>query len=102
MCGRRWRRPWPIDGPVVMDFRVAEEENCFPMVPAGGSNSDDAGSEGMDRVMRRSSEQQHTLSVLVENRPGVLSRVAGMFSRRGFNIDSIIVGADGGSGATPA
>ncbi|MBO8141682.1 MAG: acetolactate synthase small subunit [Firmicutes bacterium] len=36
--------------------------------------------------------REHTLSVLVENRPGVLSRVAGMFSRRGFNIESIAVG----------
>jgi acetolactate synthase-1/3 small subunit len=33
-----------------------------------------------------------TLSVLVENRPGVLSKVAGLFSRRGFNIDSLAVG----------
>ncbi|HEX2927622.1 MAG TPA: acetolactate synthase small subunit [Ruminiclostridium sp.] len=35
---------------------------------------------------------KHTLSVLVENRSGVLSRVAGLFSRRGFNIDSLAVG----------
>ncbi len=34
----------------------------------------------------------HTLSVLVENKPGVLARVASMFSRRGFNIDSLAVG----------
>ncbi|MCP1661981.1 MAG: acetolactate synthase small subunit [Methanocalculus sp. MSAO_Arc1] len=34
----------------------------------------------------------HTLSVLVENKSGVLSRVAGMFSRRGFNIESLAVG----------
>ena len=34
----------------------------------------------------------HTLSVLVENRPGVLARIAGLFSRRGFNIDSLAVG----------
>jgi acetolactate synthase I/III small subunit len=35
---------------------------------------------------------KHTLSVLVENHAGVLSRIAGLFSRRGFNIDSLAVG----------
>ena len=34
----------------------------------------------------------HTISVLVENRPGVLTRVASLFARRGFNIDSLAVG----------
>jgi acetolactate synthase-1/3 small subunit len=35
---------------------------------------------------------RHTLSVLVENKPGVLARVASLFSRRGFNIESLAVG----------
>ena len=36
--------------------------------------------------------KQHVVSALVENRAGTLSRVAGLFSRRGFNIDSLTVG----------
>ncbi|MCL2181173.1 MAG: acetolactate synthase small subunit [Treponema sp.] len=35
---------------------------------------------------------QHVISALVENRAGTLSRVSGLFSRRGFNIDSLTVG----------
>ena len=35
---------------------------------------------------------RHTLSVLVENRPGVLARISGLISRRGFNIYSLAGG----------
>lgn len=40
---------------------------------------------------QRAAHGLHTLSVLVENRAGVLARVAGLFSRRGFNISSLAV-----------
>src|SRR4051794_6407897 len=36
--------------------------------------------------------RKHVLSILVENKPGVLTRIAGLFARRGFNIDTITVG----------
>lgn len=41
---------------------------------------------------RSYSGRKHVLSILVENRPGVLARVAGLFTRRGFNIDTLAVG----------
>src|SRR6476469_9113681 len=44
------------------------------------------------RSEARTSMNVHTLSVLVENKPGVLARIASLFSRRGFNIDSLAVG----------
>lgn len=37
-------------------------------------------------------EKKHIISMLVEDQPGVLTRISGMFARRGFNIDTITVG----------
>ena len=42
--------------------------------------------------MRLFGEMKHTLSVLVEDEAGVLTRIAGLFARRGFNIESLAVG----------
>ncbi len=36
--------------------------------------------------------RKHVLSILTENKPGVLARIAGLFARRGFNIDTLVVG----------
>ena len=44
------------------------------------------------RVPGALSGRKHVLSIQVENKPGVLARVAGLFSRRGFNIDTLSVG----------
>jgi acetolactate synthase-1/3 small subunit len=43
---------------------------------------------------------RHTLSVLVEDQPGVLARIAGLFSRRSFNIESLAVGTTENAGVS--
>ncbi|HEX9243319.1 MAG TPA: acetolactate synthase small subunit [Anaeromyxobacter sp.] len=46
----------------------------------------------MEKNEERPSHSVHTISLLVENKPGVLHRIAGLFSRRGYNIASLTVG----------
>jgi acetolactate synthase I/III small subunit len=48
--------------------------------------------EDLDAAAGALTGRKHVLSIMVENRPGVLARVAGLFSRRGFNIDTLAVG----------
>src|SRR6266540_4540363 len=46
----------------------------------------------MERPEEKPNSSTHTISLFVENKPGVLHRIAGLFSRRGYNIASLTVG----------
>ena len=48
--------------------------------------------EELEASGRLRTGRKHVLSILVENKPGVLTRIAGLFARRGFNIDTLTVG----------
>ena len=48
--------------------------------------------DDLDAVAGLRTGRRHILSILVENKPGVLTRIAGLFARRGFNIDTLAVG----------
>jgi acetolactate synthase-1/3 small subunit len=48
--------------------------------------------DDLEAAGRLRTGRKHILSILVENKPGVLTRIAGLFARRGFNIDTLAVG----------
>jgi acetolactate synthase-1/3 small subunit len=48
--------------------------------------------DGLEAAGQLRTGRKHILSILVENKPGVLTRIAGLFARRGFNIDTLAVG----------
>ena len=82
------REALALNRTVVIDCRVDPAEQCFPMIPAGAAAIDMVEFEehGRGGVVK------HTISVLLEDKPGALARIATMFARRGFNIDSLAVG----------
>ena len=105
---RRWARRSRPTARSLLDVRVSPEENVYPMIPPGSrprhgrgprAGAADGGRDRRDWSSSRtctcpgsSRGRKHVLSILVENKPGVLARVAGLFSRRGFNIDTLAVG----------
>ena len=48
--------------------------------------------EELEASVSQRSGRKHIVSILVENKPGVLTRISGLFARRGFNIDTLVVG----------
>ncbi len=91
------------DRPVVLEFRTDASEKVFPMVPLGPIERRHRGRPAPGRTplmtlqsmnTRRAGSKPpkyHVLSVLVENRAGVLARVSSLFARRGYNIYSLAV-----------
>ena len=70
---------------VVIDISVDTSEHVYPMQIKDGSMRDVAEQDGAYLIMR------HIISLLLENEPGALSRVVGLFSQRNYNIESLTV-----------
>ena len=90
----------------MVDVRVTREENVYPMIAPGAGRARHGGLSAWASPEPRNccrleeleasgglrTGRKHVLSILVENKPGVLTRIAGLFARRGFNIDTLTVG----------
>src|SRR5690606_24226835 len=93
------RRPWPrfwipaFVGMTVINQKYFYRKTVMPNKQEETPNQHTLyASEQLAGVNVMSGDEQlHTISVLVENQPGVLARVAHVFARRGFNIESLAV-----------
>ena len=79
------------DGPTWIECMIAKDEKVLPMIPGGGDINDIMMEQGGRRM--GNSEQRKVVSLLVDNQAGVLTRISSLFTRRGFNIDSLTVSA---------
>jgi len=75
---------------VFMDVVVDPSENVYPMIEAGKGHHEMYLPRNCP-PNRSSPDMRHIISILLENEAGALSRVAGLFSARGFNIESLTV-----------
>ena len=91
--GRR-RRPRDARGEHLSDDRARRSRARHGGVIAMGEPGTKAplSLEELDAAVGLRTGRKHVLSILVENRPGVLTRIAGLFARRGFNIETLTVG----------
>ena len=100
------KRAIETDGPVVVDVKGYSRGEHVPNDSRGSCRAGNGGVsamsapatkeplslEGLQASGSMRSGRKHVLSILVENKSGVLTRIAGLFARRGFNIDTLTVG----------
>src|SRR6185437_15772205 len=91
---RARRRPRHAGGERVPDYpRRPGRAGHGGVSPMGEPGTKEVLSlEELEAVSGLRTGRKHVLSILVENKPGVLTRIAGLFARRGFNIDTLTVG----------
>src|SRR5204862_3508804 len=90
----RDRRPRHPRGELLPDDprRSAGAEHGWVIVMGEPGTKEPLSLEELEAAGGIRTGRKHVLSILAENKPGVLTRIAGLFARRGFNIDTLTVG----------